>query len=84
MPLPEHGKNWVVLRWNIDFGFYYIGPFQNADIAADWAEKNDGCDVNWVVAHLDPPCRSWSEPQVRCRHCSPTRSSRSGHVRSWL
>ena len=47
-------NEWVVVRWNIYFGIYYVGPFRDADTAAAWAEDNQGADLNWQVEHLDP------------------------------
>ena len=47
-------NEWVAVRWNIYLGLYYVGPFQDADTAAAWADDNQGLDVNWQVEHLDP------------------------------
>jgi hypothetical protein len=31
-------KQWVVVRWNIYLGLYYVGPFRDSATAAAWAD----------------------------------------------
>jgi hypothetical protein len=51
-PITGRELEWVVVRWNTNFGFHYVGPFRNAAAAADWADPS--LDPNWQVGHLDP------------------------------
>lgn len=47
-------KQWVCLRWNISDGHYYVGPFADFHEAAEWGAENQGTDVCWQAACLDP------------------------------
>jgi hypothetical protein len=47
-------REWVVLRWNIHDGIYYVGPFPTVDEANTWGDENQGIDPNWQSQHVDP------------------------------
>jgi hypothetical protein len=50
----HHTREWLVLWWSIEFGYYYVGPFQDAPAAGAWADENQGTDVRWQVVLADP------------------------------
>jgi hypothetical protein len=47
-------EQFVVLRWDIFEGFYFVGPFPTVDAAADWGAENEGTNIYWQVERLDP------------------------------
>jgi hypothetical protein len=47
-------RQWVCVRWSIVGGHCYVGPFADADEAANWGAENQGTDGFWQVERLDP------------------------------
>lgn len=47
-------KRWVCIRWACFGGYYFVGPFADAHEAADWGDENQGTNVCWHAAYLDP------------------------------
>jgi hypothetical protein len=45
---------WICVRWDCFGGYYYVGPFANADQTSDWADENQGGDICWELRRLDP------------------------------
>jgi hypothetical protein len=42
-------RKWVVLRWSIREGFYFVGPFPDAESAGKWGSDNEDMDPCWQV-----------------------------------
>src|ERR1035441_6996566 len=47
-------RRYVLMRWDIKDGYYYVGPFATSELAVAWARENDGNDDRWYPVFLDP------------------------------
>ena len=54
---PESQTQYVVAYGNVADGFSFVGPFNNANDAGDYAGESD--DREWWVVKLDPPPAEW-------------------------
>jgi hypothetical protein len=68
-PLP-HTIEWVLLRWDIRTGYYYVGPFENVDAAVAWADAKL-LDLEWHTHFVDPTLSLPIRAPGRCRRCEP-------------